>query len=94
MAILNANVTTVASPIYVSSGNNAITTVHLCNYSGSSVQANIYLAPSTANVANGTTVIYGNVTIPAGSTAVSVGPITQLAPYVVTQQPGSKWTIN
>ena len=65
MAILNANVTTVASPIFVSSGNNAITTVHLCNYSGTNVQANVYLAPSTGNVANSTTVIYGNVTINA-----------------------------
>jgi hypothetical protein len=70
MAILNANVTTVASPIFVSSGNNAITTIHLCNYTGSSVQANIYMAPSTGNVANGTTVIYGNVTISAYNTLI------------------------
>jgi hypothetical protein len=70
MAILNANVTTVASPIFVSSGNNAITTIHLCNYSGSSVQANIYMAPSTGNVANSTTVIYGNVTISAYNTLI------------------------
>jgi hypothetical protein len=70
MAILNANVTTVASPIFVSSGNNAITTIHLCNYSGSSVQANIYVAPSTANIANSSTVIYGNVTITAYNTLI------------------------
>jgi hypothetical protein len=70
MAILNTAVTTTASPIFVSSGNNAITTIHLCNYSGSSVQANVYVAPSTANVANSTTVIYGNVTISAYNTLI------------------------
>lgn len=70
MAILNTAVTTSASPIFVSSGNNAITTIHLCNYTGSSVQANVYIAPSTANVANGSTVIYGNVTISAYNTLI------------------------
>lgn len=70
MAILNTAVTTTASPIFVSSGNNALTTIHLCNYSGSPVQANIYAAPSTANVANNSTVIYGNVTISAYNTLI------------------------
>jgi choline kinase len=70
MAILNNAVTTTASPIYVSSGNNAITTIHLCNYSANPVQANIYLAPSTSNVANNSTVIYGNVTISAYNTLI------------------------
>jgi hypothetical protein len=70
MAIKSANVTTVASPIFVSSGNTAITTIHLCNYSSSSVQANVYVAPSTGNVANNTTIIYGNVTIAAYNTLI------------------------
>ena len=70
MAINNASLTTTASPIFVSAGNSAISTIHLCNYSGSSVQANIYLAPSTGNIANGTTVIYGNVTISAYNTLI------------------------
>ena len=70
MAILNASVTTTASPIFVSSGNTAVSTIHLCNYSASAVQANIYLAPSTGNVANSTTVIYGNVTISAYDTLI------------------------
>jgi hypothetical protein len=70
MAIQNTTLTTTASPIYVSAGNSAVTTVHLCNYTGSSVQANVYLAPSTGNVANGTTVIYGNVTIGAYNTLI------------------------
>jgi hypothetical protein len=70
MAILNTALTTTASPVFVSSGNNAVTTIHLCNYTGSSVQANIYVAPSTANVANNSTVLYGNVTISAYNTLI------------------------
>jgi hypothetical protein len=70
MAIQNTALTTTATAIYVSSGNSAVTTVHLCNYTGSSVQANVYLSPSTGNVANGTTVIYGNVTIGAYNTLI------------------------
>jgi hypothetical protein len=70
MAINNTALTTTANPIFVSSGNTAITTVHLCNYTGSQVQANVYLAPSTGNIANGTTVIYGNVSIGAYNTLI------------------------
>ena len=70
MAILNTAVTTTASPIFVSSGNNAVTTIHLCNYTGTAVQANVYVAASTGNVANGSTVIYGNVTIGAYNTLI------------------------
>lgn len=70
MAIQNTAVTTSPVAVYVSSGNSAVTTVHLCNYTGSSVQANVYLAPSTGNVANNTTVIYGNVTIGAYNTLI------------------------
>lgn len=71
MAILNTAVTTTASPVFVSSGNSAISTIHLCNYTGSSVQANVYISASGAgNVANSTTVIYGNVTISAYNTLI------------------------
>lgn len=70
MAIKNTALTLTASPIYVSSGNSAVTTIHLCNYTGSAVQANVYVSPSTANVANGTSVIYGNVTISAYNTLI------------------------
>ena len=71
MAIQNTRLTnSTAANIYASSGNSAITTIHLCNYSGSSVQANIYIAPSSGNVANSNTVIYGNVTISAYNTLI------------------------
>lgn len=68
--ITNTPLTTTAQSIYTSIGNNAITTIHLCNYSSSAVQANVYVAPSTGNVANSTTVIYGNVTISAYNTLI------------------------
>jgi len=69
MAIVNANVTTIASPVYTSSGNTVITTVHLCNYSGSTVQANVYVVPS-GFVANALTTIYGNVSITPYNTLI------------------------
>jgi hypothetical protein len=69
MAIQNTALTTTAANIYVSSGNTVITTIHLCNYTGSSVQANVYAVPS-GSVANGATVIYGNVTISAYNTLI------------------------
>jgi hypothetical protein len=60
MAIKNSSVTaTTAANIYVSSGNTVITTIHLCNYSGSVVTANLYLAPS-GNVAGVNNIIYAN----------------------------------
>ena len=69
MAIQNTTLSTTAANIYVSSGNTVITTIHLCNYTGSSVQANVYAVPA-GGVANGGTVIYGNVTISAYNTLI------------------------
>jgi hypothetical protein len=69
MAINNTALTTTAQSIFSSTGSNAITTIHLCNYSGSQVQANVYAVPS-GGVANGTTVIYGNVSISAYNTLI------------------------
>jgi hypothetical protein len=70
MAINNTSLTGTASAVYVSSGNTVVTTIHLCNYTGTQVQANVYLSPSTGNVANGTTIIYGNVSISAYNTLI------------------------
>lgn len=70
MAIRNSSVSTgTAANIYVSSGNTVITTIHLCNYSGSTVTANLYLAPSgaTAGVNN---IIYANTSISAYNTLI------------------------
>jgi hypothetical protein len=76
MAISNARITT-ASPtaVYTSSGNNAITTIIICNTaagsltseSADSAQVNLYLVPST-QPANDTTAIVKGLIIPAGET--------------------------
>ena len=69
MAIKNANVTTIASNVYVSSGNSATTTVHLCNYSGAAAYANIWVVPSGLT-ANTLTMIYSNIAITGTNTLV------------------------
>jgi hypothetical protein len=69
MAINNTSLTTVATPVYSSTGNSAITTIHLCNYTSSPIQANVYAVPSGSS-ANNTTVIYANVTVTAFNTLI------------------------
>jgi len=64
MAIQNTAINGTAVSIYTSVGSSAITTIHLCNYTGSAIQANIYAVPS-GGTANNTTVIYSNVQITA-----------------------------
>jgi len=72
MTILNTAVsgsTGLAANIYSSSGTSAITTIHLCNYSGSAVTANIYICP--ANAAPGSSnIIYSNVSINSHDTLI------------------------
>lgn len=70
MAIQNTIVTDgVASSVYTSSGSSAITTIHLANFTGSTVIANVYLVPS-GNVAGSGTIIYPNVSITANNTLI------------------------
>lgn len=64
MAIQNTSINGTAVSIYTSAGNSAITTIHLCNYTASAVQANVYAVPS-GGTANANTVIYSNVQITA-----------------------------
>lgn len=69
MAINNTALTTTASSIYTSSGSSAITTIHLCNFSNSTVTANVYAVPS-GGVANSSTIIYSNVSLTAYQTLI------------------------
>ncbi len=69
MAILNSNVTTVATSIYTSTGNSAITTIHLCNYSANPVQANLYLVPN-GGVASNDNIIYANTNVSSYNTLI------------------------
>jgi hypothetical protein len=69
MAINNTALTTVASSIYTSSGNTAVVTIHLCNYSAGNLVANVYAIPN-GGTPGATNIIYSNVTITAYNTLV------------------------
>ena len=69
MAIKTANVTTIASAIYTSSGNSATTVMHFCNYSNNSATANVWIVPN-GSTANSICMIYSNVTITNFNTMV------------------------
>ena len=65
-AITNSTATT----IYTSSGNNVVSTIHICNNTNATIYANVYLVPSTF-VANATNIIYGNVAVSAYNTLIT-----------------------
>jgi hypothetical protein len=69
MTIRTNALTTTAANIYVSSGNSAITTIHLCNFSNVQQTANVYAVPAgyTANVQN---IVYSNVALTAYNTLI------------------------
>lgn len=70
MAIQNTTVTdSTASSIFTSTGANAITTVHIANFTGATVVANVFVVPSGSSAGNGT-VIYSNYSITAYNTLV------------------------
>lgn len=70
MAIQNTSVTNgAASSIFTSSGANAITTVHIANFTGSTVVANVFVVPSGSAAGNGT-IIYSNYSITAYNTLI------------------------
>jgi hypothetical protein len=69
MAITNTALTTTASPIYSSTGGSATTVVHLCNYTGTTVTANVWLVPNGSS-ASSATIIYSNVSLTGQNTLV------------------------
>lgn len=75
MAIVNATITSTALPIYTSVGNNAITTVIVCNSSTyvpatpTLNQSLLYLyAVPNGGTADASTIIVNGLPIPAGET--------------------------
>ena len=73
MAITNVGITatSAASPtqLYSSSGNNAITTIIVCNTSGSTINLTMYAVPSGKSPSsNPETTIVSQLAIPAGET--------------------------
>ena len=70
MAIANTVLTnSAATSIYTSSGTSAITTIHLCNTTGASVTANVYIVPS-GGTAGASNAIYTNLSITAQNTYI------------------------
>ena len=69
MAIKSANVTTVASSIYTSTGNSATTTMHFCNYSAGLATANVWVVQS-GFTSNNINMIYSNINITGTNTVV------------------------
>ena len=70
MAIANFALTTTAANILVNgTGTTAITTIHLCNYSGDTQTANLYAVPG-GQVAGPATIIYSNVSLTAYNTLI------------------------
>jgi hypothetical protein len=69
MALSQATLTGSASAVYTSSGNSAVTTMYLCNYSVSDRTVTIYLVPS-AGTAGNSNIIYKEVPIAAGDTYI------------------------
>jgi len=72
MAILNANLTTTATPIYTSSGQTVVTLLYFCNVSGSTKLANLYIVPSSQSSVGAQTYnqIYANYAITTSDTLV------------------------
>lgn len=69
MAITNTALTGTIANIHASSGNTVVSTMYLCNYSGSAVTVNLFAVPSagTPGTANQ---IYKDVSIAAADTLV------------------------
>jgi len=67
MTIQTALLTTTAANIYVSTGNTAITSLTLCNYSAGNVTANLFVVPA-GNSASTNNQMYYNLSLPSGDT--------------------------
>jgi len=71
MSLQNASIpNTTATAIYTSSGNNVISTVHICNNTNATIYANVYLVQNTF-IANAVNIIYGNVAVSAYNTLIT-----------------------
>jgi len=70
MAILNTRLTSgTAANIYSSSGSSAITTIHLCNNTGTAATCNVYIV-TAGNIASGNNAVYSNLSVSAQNTFI------------------------
>lgn len=70
MAISNATLTLAPANIYVSAGNNVVSTMYFCNYGSSAANLNVWALPDGNSVATTATLIYREVQIAAADTFV------------------------
>lgn len=73
MALTAALITASATSVYTSNGNNAITCMTICNYSGTATTLTLYAVPSTSGgtvvgTASSTNILISALTIPGGET--------------------------
>ena len=69
MALAQATLTTSYVTQYTSSGDSAITTIHICNTSGSSIAFDLCIVPSGGS-ASDSTIAYKTVTVAATDTYI------------------------
>ena len=69
MSITNSTLTTVASPIYTSSGSTATTVIYFHNLNGSAQTFNLYVVPNGQTLAN-VNRIYGNKSVASNDTYI------------------------
>ena len=62
MTIATITLSTIANAVYTSSGNNAITSLTLCNYSSGNVTANVFVVPSGQSP-DTTNIMFSNLTL-------------------------------
>jgi hypothetical protein len=69
MALSQSTLNGSVGTVYTSSGNTAITTMYLCNFSASDRTVTIYLVPNAGTAGTGN-IIYKEVPIAAGDTYI------------------------
>ena len=77
MAIQTASIATSGTTVYTSIGNSAITFMSICNYSASSVTANVYIVPN-GNSAGNTNISLAGLHLAAGNAGTGGGDTYQL----------------
>jgi hypothetical protein len=69
MSIINANLTTVATPVYTSSGSSATTALYFHNLNGSTQTFNLYVVPNGQSL-NNVHKIYGTKSVSSQDTYI------------------------
>jgi hypothetical protein len=67
MPITTANVSTTTAAVYTSAGDSAITFLSLCNYSGTTSYANVFVVPN-GNTAGNLNLVLANIALTSQDT--------------------------